>query len=197
MLDWTDRHCRYLHRLLSHHALLYTEMVTTGALLHGDVARRRLNAEEHPVALQLGGSEPADLARAARLGRQEWGYDEINLNCGCPSERVQRGAFWGLPDARASAGGRRRQSHARCGDDSGNGQQMALTRTSYRLCARPGRYGGRCGLRVVIVLRPQRWLKVLSPEMHYLCAGDWLAHLNVIFRGDCHQRHQDAHRGQA
>ncbi len=93
MLDWTDRHCRYLHRLLSRHALLYTEMVTTGALLHGDVARHlRLNAEEHPVALQLGGSEPADLAQAARLG-QEWGYDEINLNCGCPSERVQRGAF--------------------------------------------------------------------------------------------------------
>ena len=93
MLDWTDRHCRYLHRLLSRHALLYTEMVTTGALLHGDVARHlRLNAEEHPVALQLGGSEPADLAQAARLG-QEWGYDEINLNCGCPSDRVQRGAF--------------------------------------------------------------------------------------------------------
>lgn len=93
MLDWSDRHCRYLHRLLSHHALLYTEMVTTGALLHGDVPRHlRFNAEEHPVALQLGGSEPADLARAARMG-QEWGYDEINLNCGCPSERVQRGAF--------------------------------------------------------------------------------------------------------
>lgn len=93
MLDWTDRHCRYLHRLLSRHALLYTEMVTTGALLHGDVARHlRFNAEEHPVALQLGGSEPADLAQAAKLG-QAWGYDEINLNCGCPSERVQRGAF--------------------------------------------------------------------------------------------------------
>ncbi|WP_198970320.1 tRNA dihydrouridine(20/20a) synthase DusA [Xylophilus sp. ASV27] len=93
MLDWTDRHCRYLHRLLTRHALLYTEMVTTGALLHGDVPRHlRFNAEEHPVALQLGGSEPADLALAARLGA-EWGYDEINLNCGCPSERVQRGAF--------------------------------------------------------------------------------------------------------
>lgn len=93
MLDWTDRHCRYFHRLLSKNALLYTEMVTTGALLHGDVARHlRFNAEEHPVALQLGGSEPADLARCARLGEQ-WGYDEINLNCGCPSERVQRGAF--------------------------------------------------------------------------------------------------------
>ena len=93
MMDWTDRHCRYLHRLLSRHALLYTEMVTTGALLHGDVARHlRFNAEEHPLALQLGGSEPADLVRAARLG-QDWGYDEINLNCGCPSDRVQRGAF--------------------------------------------------------------------------------------------------------
>ena len=93
MMDWTDRHCRYFHRLLSRHALLYTEMVTTGALRHGDVQRHlRFNAEEHPVALQLGGSEPEELAHAARLGEQ-WGYDEINLNCGCPSERVQRGAF--------------------------------------------------------------------------------------------------------
>ena len=93
MMDWTDKHCRFLHRLLSRHALLYTEMVTTGALLHGDVPRHlRFEAEEHPLALQLGGSEPADLARAAQLGAQ-WGYDEINLNCGCPSERVQRGAF--------------------------------------------------------------------------------------------------------
>lgn len=93
MMDWTDKHCRYLHRLLSRHTLLYTEMVTTGALLHGDVQRHlRFDAEEHPLALQLGGSEPADLAHSARLGAQ-WGYDEINLNCGCPSERVQRGAF--------------------------------------------------------------------------------------------------------
>jgi len=93
MLDWTDRHCRYFHRLLTSHALLYTEMVTTGALLHGDVPRHlRFNTEEHPVALQLGGSEPADLARCATMGEQ-WGYDEINLNCGCPSERVQRGSF--------------------------------------------------------------------------------------------------------
>lgn len=93
MMDWTDRHCRYFHRLLSRHALLYTEMVTTGALVHGDVERHlRFNAEEQPVALQLGGSEPADLAHSARLG-ERWGYGEINLNCGCPSERVQRGAF--------------------------------------------------------------------------------------------------------
>ncbi len=93
MMDWTDRHCRYFHRLLTRHTRLYTEMVTTGALLHGDVARHlRFNLEEQPLALQLGGSEPADLARAARMGVQ-WGYEEINLNCGCPSERVQRGAF--------------------------------------------------------------------------------------------------------
>ena len=93
MMDWSDRHCRYLHRLLSRETLLYTEMVTTGALIHGDVRRHLMfNAQEHPVALQLGGSEPADLAHCAQLG-EEWGYDEINLNCGCPSERVQRGAF--------------------------------------------------------------------------------------------------------
>ncbi|MDD2808906.1 tRNA dihydrouridine(20/20a) synthase DusA [Rhodoferax sp.] len=93
MLDWTDRHCRYFHRLITHRALLYTEMVTTGALIHGDVARHlAFNAEEHPVALQLGGSEAADLAQCAKLA-QDWGYDEVNLNCGCPSERVQRGAF--------------------------------------------------------------------------------------------------------
>ena len=93
MMDWTDRHCRQFHRHLTKHTWLYTEMVTTGALLHGDV-KRHLDFDEleHPIALQLGGSEPADLARSAKLGEQ-WGYDEINLNCGCPSERVQRGAF--------------------------------------------------------------------------------------------------------
>jgi len=93
MMDWTDRHCRYFHRLLAPSALLYTEMVTTGAVLHGD--RERLigfNAEEHPVALQLGGSDPADLAECARIAAQ-YGYDEVNLNVGCPSDRVQRGRF--------------------------------------------------------------------------------------------------------
>lgn len=93
MMEWTDRHCRYLHRLLSTHAWLYTEMVTTGALLHGDVERHlAFDETEHPVALQLGGSEAGDLARCAVLA-EHYGYDEINLNCGCPSERVQRGAF--------------------------------------------------------------------------------------------------------
>ena len=85
MMDWTDRHCRYFHRQLSRHTRLYTEMVTTGALLHGNVPRHLdFNGEEHPVALQLGGSEPADLAACAKLA-QQWGYDEVNLNCGCPS----------------------------------------------------------------------------------------------------------------
>ena len=93
MMDWTDRHCRVFHRKITRHTWLYTEMVTTGALLFGDVARHLdFSDEEHPVALQLGGSEPADLAKSAKLG-QQWGYDEINLNCGCPSERVQKGAF--------------------------------------------------------------------------------------------------------
>ncbi|PZO81528.1 MAG: tRNA dihydrouridine(20/20a) synthase DusA [Micavibrio aeruginosavorus] len=93
MLDWTDRHCRYFHRLLSPNARLYTEMVTTGALIHGDRDRHlRFNEEEKYVALQLGGSEPEALAECAKMGEQ-YGYDEINLNCGCPSERVQKGAF--------------------------------------------------------------------------------------------------------
>lgn len=93
MLDWTDRHCRCFHRTLSRQARLYTEMVTSGALLHGDVPRHLdFDAREHPVALQLGGSDAGELAHCARLG-ERWGYDEINLNCGCPSERVQRGSF--------------------------------------------------------------------------------------------------------
>ena len=92
-MDWTDKHCRYFHRVLTQHTRLYTEMVTTGALLHGDVPRHLdFNAEEHPLALQLGGSEAHDLAACAKLAEQ-WGYDEVNLNCGCPSERVQRGSF--------------------------------------------------------------------------------------------------------
>jgi tRNA-dihydrouridine synthase A len=93
MMDWTDRHCRYFLRQVNSTAHLYTEMITTGALIHGDVERHlAFDPAEHPVALQLGGSEPGDLAACARLGEQ-YGYDEINLNIGCPSERVQRGAF--------------------------------------------------------------------------------------------------------
>jgi tRNA-dihydrouridine synthase A len=105
MMDWTDRHCRAFHRVLTGRALLYTEMVTTGAMLHGD--RERLlgfDPAEHPVGLQLGGSDPAALAASARIGAA--GYDEINLNVGCPSDRVQDRPLRGLPDARAGTGRR-------------------------------------------------------------------------------------------
>src|SRR5690242_11806976 len=93
MMDWTDRHCRVFHRLLTRHARLYTEMLTTPAIIHGD--RTRLlgfDTSEHPVALQLGGSDPRELAEAARIG-EGFGYDEINLNVGCPSDRVKNGRF--------------------------------------------------------------------------------------------------------
>ncbi|WP_323846767.1 tRNA dihydrouridine(20/20a) synthase DusA [Microbulbifer magnicolonia] len=93
LLDWSDRHCRTMWRLFSKNARLYTEMVTTGAILHGDRERHlQFDAAEHPLALQLGGSDPRELAECARIAEQ-WGYDEINLNCGCPSDRVQSGRF--------------------------------------------------------------------------------------------------------
>ena len=93
MMEWTDRHCRFFHRLMTRRALLYTEMLTTGAVLHGDRARLLgFDAAEHPVALQLGGHDPKALAECARIG-EAFGYDEINLNVGCPSDRVQEGRF--------------------------------------------------------------------------------------------------------
>ena len=93
MMDWTDRHCRYFLRLISRRALLYTEMVTTGAILFGDKERHlAFDPAEHPVALQLGGAHPGDLAECARIG-EAYGYGEINLNVGCPSDRVQNGRF--------------------------------------------------------------------------------------------------------
>lgn len=93
MMDWTDRHCRYFHRLMSRHALLYTEMVTAPAVIRGDRARLlAFSPKEHPVAVQLGGSDPQELAEAARIAA-DYGYDEVNLNCGCPSDRVQSGSF--------------------------------------------------------------------------------------------------------
>ena len=93
MMDWTDRHCRYFHRLLSPNAYLYTEMVTTGALIHGDKDRfLRFDESEKPLALQLGGNDPSALTQCAKMA-ENYGYDEVNLNCGCPSDRVQSGAF--------------------------------------------------------------------------------------------------------
>ncbi len=93
MLDWTTKHCRFFHRLLTQHAVLYTEMVTTGAIIHGDKARHLgFNRQEHPVALQLGGSSVQDLALCSKIA-EDYGYDEVNLNIGCPSDRVQNGRF--------------------------------------------------------------------------------------------------------
>lgn len=92
MLDWSDKHCRYFHRLLSQHTVLYTEMVTTGAIIHGTGDYLDFNAEEHPVVLQLGGSNPAEMAHCAKLAQQR-GYDAVNINVGCPSDRVQNGMF--------------------------------------------------------------------------------------------------------
>lgn len=93
MMDWTDRHCRYFLRLISPQIRLYTEMVTTGAMIHGDLDRHlSYHPAEHPLALQLGGSDPAALAQCAKIG-EDYGYNEINLNCGCPSDRVQNGSF--------------------------------------------------------------------------------------------------------
>ena len=93
MMDWTDRHCRFFHRLLTRRALIYTEMLTTGAVLRGDRVRLLgFDPSEHPVALQLGGCNPEQLSQAARIG-EDFGYDEINLNVGCPSDRVQEGRF--------------------------------------------------------------------------------------------------------
>jgi tRNA-dihydrouridine synthase A len=93
MLDWSDRHCRYFHRLLSKHIVLYTEMVTTGALINGDVQRHLdYSPQEHPLALQLGGSSVHDLALCSKMA-EDYGYDEVNLNVGCPSDRVQNGRF--------------------------------------------------------------------------------------------------------
>ncbi|GAA5316059.1 MAG: tRNA dihydrouridine(20/20a) synthase DusA [Candidatus Pelagadaptatus aseana] len=91
MMDWSDRHCRHLWRIISRHSVLYSEMVTTGALIHGDSERfLKYHPAEHPLALQLGGSNPNDLATCSKMA-EDWGYDEVNLNCGCPSDRVQNG----------------------------------------------------------------------------------------------------------
>jgi tRNA-dihydrouridine synthase A len=167
MMDWTDRHCRHFHRLLSRHALLYTEMVTTGALVHGDVPRHLASTpNEHPVALQLGGSEPADLAHCAKLGEQ-WGYDEINLNCGCPSERVQRGAFGACLMAEP-------QLVADCVKAMVDVVGMPVTvkhrigidkDRALRVRARLRRHGERGGLPDVFIVHARNaWLKGLSPK---------------------------------
>jgi tRNA-dihydrouridine synthase A len=166
MMDWTDRHCRFFHRLLSAHALLYTEMVTAEAILHGD--RERLlgfSREEHPVALQLGGSDPAKLAKAAAMG-EAFGYDEINLNVGCPSDRVQEGRFGAClmaePELVARCVGAMRHVvrvpvtvKCRIGIDDQDGE-ADLARFIEAIAA--------AGCRTVIVHARKAWLKGLSPR---------------------------------
>jgi tRNA-dihydrouridine synthase A len=167
MMDWTDRHCRVLHRLITTRTRLYTEMVTTGALLHGDVSRHLdFSAEEHPLALQLGGSEPDDLARCAKLAEQ-WGYDEVNLNCGCPSERVQRGAFGAclMAEPELVADGVKAMHDAvdipvtvkhRIGID--RNEDYGFVRDFVGTVAERG------GCRVIIVHARNAWLKGLAPK---------------------------------
>ena len=166
MMDWTDRHCRFFHRLLSARARLYTEMVTAEAVLHG--RRDRLlgfSAEEHPIALQLGGSDPAKLAEAAGIGA-DYGYDEINLNVGCPSDRVQEGRFGAClmaePElvARAVAAMRARVSvpvtvKCRIGIDEQDSE--ADLQRFVAMVAQAG-----CG--TFIVHARKAWLKGLSPK---------------------------------
>ncbi len=165
-MDWTDRHCRYFHRLIAPGILLYTEMVAAQALIHGDVARHLdFDAKEHPVALQLGGSEPDELAVAARLG-ERWGYDEINLNCGCPSERVQRGSFGACLMAEP-------ELVARCVDAMRQAVDLPVT-VKHRIgIDRHEDYGfmrdfvgtlAKAGCNTFIVHARNAWLKGLSPK---------------------------------
>ena len=167
MMDWTDRHCRFFHRSLSRHTRLYTEMVTTGALLHGDVPRHLdFNSEEHPVALQLGGSEPADLAACARLA-QQWGYDEVNLNCGCPSERVQRGAFGAcLMDEPALVADCVAAMRDACTLPVTVKHRIGIDQQESYEFVRDfvGTLAGRGGCQVFIVHARNAWLKGLSPK---------------------------------
>ncbi len=168
MIDWTDSRCRVFHRLLSRRALLYTEMITTGAVIHGD--RDRLlgfDASEHPVALQLGGSDPRDLATSARIGEQ-YGYDEINLNVGCPSDRVQEGRFGAClmaePELVAECVAAMKQAvsvpvtvKCRIGIDDQDPEQ-ALDRLAQATVA--------AGVDALIVHARKAWLQGLSPKQN-------------------------------
>lgn len=166
MLDWTDRHCRYFHRLLSKNALLYTEMVTTGALIHGNTERfLQFNQEEHPVALQLGGSNPRDLAICSKMA-EDFGYDEVNLNVGCPSDRVQNGKFGACLMAEP-------QLVADCVAEMQSGVKIPVTvksrvgideRDSYEELTQFIDTVAQAGCETFIVHARKAWLKGLSPK---------------------------------
>lgn len=166
MMDWTDRHCRAFHRTLTRHALLYTEMVTVGAIIHGDKPRHLdFSAQEQPLALQLGGSHPQQLADCAKIAEQ-WGYDEVNLNCGCPSDRVQNGAFGAClmaePKLVAECVKAMKQAvkipvtvKCRVGIDDQNGEQSLDIFVEHMRDA---------GVDAVILHARKAWLKGLSPK---------------------------------
>jgi tRNA-dihydrouridine synthase A len=166
MMDWTDRHCRVFHRLMTRRALLYTEMLTTGAVIHGDRARLLgFDASEHPVALQLGGSDPRELALAAKIG-EDFGYDEINLNVGCPSDRVQDGRFGAclMAEPQLVAEGVRAMKQAvripvtvkcRIGIDDQDPEEALDTLARHVVAA---------GTDALIVHARKAWLKGLSPK---------------------------------
>jgi len=168
MLDWTDKHCRYFHRLISKHAFLYTEMVTTGALLHGDRHRfLQFDAAEHPVAFQLGGSHPEDLASCAKMV-EDYGYDEVNLNVGCPSDRVQNGRFGAClmaePELVAECVAAMRQAvsipvtvKSRIGIDESDSYEELLHFISTVVDS---------GCRTFVVHARKAWLKGLSPKQN-------------------------------
>jgi tRNA-dihydrouridine synthase A len=166
MLDWTDRYCRYFLRLITRRSLLYTEMVTIGALLHGERARfLDFDPSEHPLALQLGGSEPGDLALCAKLGEQ-WDYDEINLNVGCPSDKVQSGSFGAclMATPQLVADCIKAMRDAVCIDVTVKHRIGVDERDSYEeLCDFVGIVAA-AGCRTFIVHARKAWLQGLSPK---------------------------------
>ena len=166
MLDWTDRHERYFLRLISKHALLYTEMITTGALIHGDRQRHlQFNTEEHPLAVQLGGSEPRELAQCAVMA-EDAGYDEVNINVGCPSERVQKGSFGACLMAEP-------ELIAECVDTMQQAVQIPITvkhrigiddKDSYEELSHFVKTVSQAGCKTFIIHARKAWLKGLSPK---------------------------------
>jgi tRNA-dihydrouridine synthase A len=168
MLDWTDKHCRYFHRLISQHAFLYSEMVTTGALIHGDHRRfLQFNAAEKPVAFQLGGSNPRELAICARMV-EDHGYDEVNLNVGCPSDRVQNGRFGACLMAEP-------ELVAECVAAMGQAVSIPITvksrigideRDSYEELVHFVSTVAEAGCRIFIVHARKAWLSGLSPKQN-------------------------------
>lgn len=168
MLDWTDRHCRYFLRLISRHTLLYTEMVTTGALIHGDRERHLgFDQAENPIAVQLGGSDPAELAQCARMA-EDYGYDEVNLNVGCPSDRVQSGFFGACLMAKP-------ELVAECVSAMGEAVDIPVTvkhrigideQDSYEELQRFVDLNQQAGCEVFVVHARKAWLQGLSPKQN-------------------------------